>query len=323
MNVLIILPNWLGDAVMATPAIELLCENFPDAKLTFVGSYVSIQALKHHPFCVNAVIDETKKSTFRVLATRKLAKSLGQFDLAISFRNQIHSSLLLKFTKAKISIARASWHADLLLNYSLQLTQTHLVQQYSALVETIVNKGALETPELRLFIKPHEFKKPTLGINPGATYGSAKRWYPQEFAKVASYFSEYYDIVIFGGPTEVDMAKNIEEELIKLGALNFENIAGKTTIDELCSHIAGLSLFVTNDSGPMHVAAAYQVPTAAIFGPTRFLETCQWNNKKSVLIRHEMECSPCMKRECPLKHHECMTQIKADEVIEEIKKLIS
>ena len=95
----------------------------------------------------------------------------------------------------------------------------------------------------------------------------------------------------------------------------------KTNIKELCANIGGCSLFVTNDSGPMHVAAAYQVPTVAIFGPTKYKETSQWMNEKSKIVRHEMDCSPCMKRECPLGHHECMTTITADEVIDAIKEL--
>ncbi len=74
MRILIILPNWLGDAIMATPAIELLALYYPNAKFTFIGSYVSIEALKYHPLCESAIVDETKKSSFRLLATYKLAK---------------------------------------------------------------------------------------------------------------------------------------------------------------------------------------------------------------------------------------------------------
>ncbi len=71
----------------------------------------------------------------------------------------------------------------------------------------------------------------------------------------------------------------------------------------------------------MHVAAAYQVPTVAIFGPTRYKETSQWMNEKSRLIRHEMDCSPCMKRECPLGHHDCMNSITSIEVIKAVRTL--
>ncbi len=320
-SILIILPNWLGDAVMATPAIEALCECYPHATLTFVGSFVSIEALKYHPLCKAYYIDETKKSGSRLLNTYRFGKKIGKHDIAISFRNQLHASLLLTFTNSSITIARSSWHAALLLTEHPALKQGHLVEQYVGLVETLTNEKVQPVSPLRLFIEPHTYTKPTLGINPGATYGSAKRWYPEKFAQVASHYADQYEIVIFGGPTETKMAKAIEDELRVLGISNVTNVAGKTSIKELCSYIGGLSLFITNDSGPMHVAAAYQVPTVTVFGPTRHLETSQWKNRQSKIVRHELECAPCMKRECPLKHHDCMKKIEADEVIEAINEL--
>jgi len=320
-SILIILPNWLGDAVMATPAIEALCEFYPHATLTLVGSFVSIEALKYHPLCKNAYIDETKKGGVRLLNTYRFAKKIGKHDLAISFRNQIHASLLLRWSGSTTTIARDSWHANLLLTQHPKPKQGHLVEQYVSLVETISQHTVETISPLRLFIEPYKYDVPTLGINPGATYGSAKRWYPEKFAAVAANYANQYEIVIFGGPTEVEMAKSIEDELIKLGINNFTNLAGTTTIKELCSHIGGLSLFITNDSGPMHVAAAYQVPTVSIFGPTKHLETSQWKNKQSKIVRHEIECAPCMKRECPLKHHECMKLIEPNEVIEAIDEI--
>jgi len=320
MKILIILPNWLGDAVMATPAIEALCEFYSCSQLTFVGSYVSIEALKHHPLCMQSFVDDTKNGGNRFINTYKLAKKISQHDIAISFRNQLHASLLIKWSGTTTTIARHSWHASLLLTYSIQLPQTHLVEQYCGLIEALT-QTTIEPQHLRLFIEPENFEKPTLGINPGATYGSAKRWYPEKFAEVAQHFSTQYNILIFGGPNEVEMATEIETLLRQEGVENVENIAGKTSIETLCSHLGGLTLFVTNDSGPMHVAAAYQVPTVAIFGPTRYIETSQWKNRKSAIVRHNLECSPCMKRECPLKHHDCMKKIEANEVIQAIESL--
>lgn len=323
MKILVILPNWLGDAIMTTPAIELLAQHYEGARFTFVGSYASIEALKHHPLCERAIVDETKKASSRLLATYKLAKELGEFSLAITFRNQLHSSLLLRFTATVLCLARHSWHSTLLLSHTPKIKTTqHLVEQYSELA--MINSDNFDgvSPNLKLYIKPKTFNKPTLGINAGATYGSAKRWYPERFAQVGAHFSKEYDIVIFGGPNEVEMAQEIENELRILGTQNYINLAGKTSIEELCAYIGGCSLFITNDSGPMHVAAAYQVPTVAIFGPTKYKETSQWKNEKSIIVRKEMECSPCMKRECPLGHHDCMKQITALEVIEAVKTLL-
>lgn len=323
MRILIILPNWLGDALMATPAIEALCRNYPGAELTLVGSYVSIEALKHHPQCVCHYVDETKKASSRLAATYRFAKSIGRHDMGVTFRNQLHSSLLLRLTGTPVTAARRSWHSLLLLKKTPQLPNTvHLVKQYMLLAEALCSTP-LDAGPLQLHIPKKPFAHPALGINPGATYGSAKRWYPEKFAQVAAAFSKDYRIVIFGGPNETAMAEAIVTELQHLGVENYTNLAGQTTIEELCAAVGGLSLFITNDSGPMHVAAAYQVPTVAIFGPTRHLETSQWQNRYSALVRHDLECSPCMKRECPLKHHDCMKKIEAEEVISAAKGLIA
>lgn len=318
MKILIILPNWLGDAVMATPAIEALCNVYPDAELTLVGSYVSIEALKHHPQCKRHYVDETKKGGNRLLNTYRFAKELGEHNMGITFRNQLHSSLLARWSGTPITAGRSAWHSSLLLTHAIKPSHpSHLVEQYTDIAQSLSQKP-LEIRHLKLHIKPHFFERPTLGINPGATYGSAKRWYPEKFAEVARAYANHYEIVIFGGPNEVEMANDIES---RLEGVNVTNLAGKTTVEELCSKIGGLDLFITNDSGPMHIAAAYQVPTVAIFGPTNHTETSQWINEKSSIVRHNMECSPCMKRECPLGHHECMKNITAQEVIEAVKSL--
>ncbi len=323
-KILIILPNWLGDAIMTTPAIELLAKHYKDVRFTFVGSYVSIEALKYHPLCEKAIVDETKKASSRLVATYKLAKELGEFSLAISFRNQIHASLLLRFTGTVLTIAKKSWHSQLLLSHTPKIkADRHLVEQYSKLA--MINSDSFDgvSPKLKLYIPKEKFEKPTLGINAGATYGSAKRWYPERFAEVAAVFADKYEIIIFGGPNEIEMAQEIEENLKLLNIKNYQNLAGKTNIQELCAKIGSCSLFITNDSGPMHVAAAYQVPTVAIFGPTKHKETSQWGNQKSKIIRHAVECGPCMKRECPFEHHQCMKGIQSDEVIQGVKEILS
>ena len=87
-------------------------------------------------------------------------------------------------------------------------------------------------------------------------------------------------------------------------------------------HISTLDIFVTGDSGPMHIAAAFKVPTVSIFGPTNHNETSQWMNDKGAILKKELDCQPCMKRECPLKHNNCMKLIKADEVLRSVKSLI-
>lgn len=300
MKILIELPTWLGDTIMTTPAIEGILKTYPNAKISFLGSFVSTEALKTHPNCTNIVIDESKKSKCRLLWLYRISKTLGDFDLAISFRSSLVTKALLWFIKAKQKF-----------QYKKNNFSGHQVEKYATFIATSLNIK-FKPKALKLYQKPHNFARPTLGINPGATYGSAKRWYPKEFAKVADHFAKDFDIVIFGGPDEIEIANEVVQHI---QAKNITNLAGKTSIQSLIEQIAGLSLFATNDSGPMHIAAAYQIPTVALFGPTRYDETSQWKNPNGYLISHNLKCAPCMKRVCPIHTHECMKGIQATEVI--------
>ncbi|MFW3427221.1 glycosyltransferase family 9 protein [Aliarcobacter butzleri] len=309
-EIFIEIPSWLGDAIMATPAIENLIKTYPDAEITLLGSFVSTQAFQGYPNIKRVIVDDTKKSGNRYKNLISLAKSIGRVDLAISFRRSISSKFMMFFIKAKKKF-----------NYRrLTKKEIHLCIRYNDFVNKVLNLKN-EVGDLKLYFKPFNYDKPTLGINPGATYGSAKRWYPEEFAKIAIEMSKKYDIVIFGGPAETNIAKDIENELVSKGITNYQNLAGKTTIPELIEKIAGLDLFITNDSGPMHIAAAYKVKTVAIFGPTKFTETNQWNNPNGEIVTKNLDCAPCMKRVCPLKHHNCMKNITAADVLNVIVKL--
>lgn len=309
-EIFIEIPSWLGDAIMATPAIENLIKTYPDAQITLLGSFVSTLAFQGYPNIKRVIVDDTKKSGNRYKNLISLAKSIGRVDLAISFRRSISSKFMMFFIKAKKKF-----------NYRrLTKKEIHLCIRYNDFVNKVLNLKN-EVGDLRLYFKPFNYGKPTLGINPGATYGSAKRWYPEEFAKIAIEMSKKYDIVIFGGPSETNIAKDIENELVSKGITNYQNLAGKTTIPELIEKIAGLDLFITNDSGPMHIAAAYKVKTIAIFGPTKFTETNQWNNPNGEIVTKNLDCAPCMKRVCPLKHHNCMKNITAADVLNVIVKL--
>jgi heptosyltransferase II len=127
--------------------------------------------------------------------------------------------------------------------------------------------------------------------------------------------------MIFGGADELEFAEEIEGHLKKNNISNYLNLAGKTSISELSNYISNLDIFITGDSGPMHIAASLDIPTIALFGPTNPIETSQWKNPHSVTIKKDLECQPCMKRTCPLKHHNCMKLIEAREVIDSISEV--
>ena len=316
MKIFIEIPTWLGDAVMATPAIENILKIYPNAQLVIFGSFVSTKLFLNHPRVEKIIIDDSKKSGNRYVNLYKLAKSVGKVDVALSFRKNITTKILLFFINASQKNIYKRFDKGL---------DTHQVIRYNDFVNRSLSSNT-EPEKLKIYtdsLKKENDKK-IFGINPGATYGSAKRWYPQEFAKVAIALASVYDIKIFGGPGETDIASDIEKALKNAGVSNFENLAGKTNVDEMIENIATLDLFITNDSGPMHVAAAFGVPTVSIFGPTRHNETNQWQNPYEMLIRKDIECAPCMKRVCPLedenKIHACMKQITASDVLLRLQK---
>ena len=312
LKILIEIPTWLGDAVMTTPAIENIVTIYPQCELIVFGSFVSTKLFLSHPNVMHIVIDESKKEGNRYINLYRYAKSIGEVDLALSFRKNFTTKFFLFFVSAPKKYIYQRYSDE----------QIHQVIRYN----DFVNKSLLrqtQPDKLKIYVKENryeEVQKPLLGINPGATYGSAKRWYPEAFAKVAISLSSKYDIILFGGKGEVDISRDIEKKLINAKILNYQNLAGKTSVEELIETIATLDLFITNDSGPMHIAAAFSVPTVSVFGPTRYLETHQWMNIDEMLLRKEMDCAPCMKRVCPLKHHECMKLITADDVLEVIEQ---
>lgn len=310
MRLFIEVPVWLGDTIMASVAVENVMTHFKGAEVVVFGSKVATEVYKAHPSVSSVVVDESKQSKNRWQWLYQKTKTLGKFDLAISFRRQWSTRFLLWCVNAR---QKARYRR-------LDKASIHQVKRYNDFAAHVLGV-ALPLGDLVLPFAPHSFARPTLGLNPGATYGSAKRWYPEEFAKVAIALSSTHDIVIFGGPSEQDIALEIETLLHEAHVTNVQNLAGKTTIAQLCAYIGGLAWFITNDSGPLHVSAAYKVNTVAIFGPTMNTETHGWHNPNENIIKLNLPCQPCMKRVCPLGHHACMREVKAKDVLDKIALL--
>ncbi len=292
------LPTWLGDTVMASEAVGHICDYADEVIL--VGSPVATKALENYPKISKIIVDNKKNRPF---STFQIAKKIGKVDLAISFRSHIFSKLLTRLVGRKAFC----YHKDF---------PGHQVQMYHGFVEEIFGHS-LPLRRPKLYFEPIKYERPTLGVNPGATYGSAKRWYPEYFADVIIAMKDRYDVIIFGGPGERDIAEEIE----RLVPFTVQNLAGRTSVEELIRHIGGLNLFITNDSGPMHIAAAYDTPQIALFGPTDRSKTSPYSDKAKI-VSLDLECAPCMKRVCPLKHHRCMKDLTPQMVIEAIEETV-
>ena len=280
-------------------------------KIVFFGSFAACELFKAHPNCERVIVDNSKKAKFRLWRLFWQARNLGKFDAAFSFRSSFASKILLFGARARQKFI-----------FQKSNDSAHQVQKYLKFVKAALNLKRADD-ELKLYFEPRKFDAPVLGLNPGASYGSAKRWYPAYFAQVALHFKDKFKIMIFGSAGERDMCEQIERILRENGA-ECENLAGKTSVRELCENIDGIEqsggIFVTNDSGPMHIAAAYKTPTIALFGPTRFTQTCPWRNENARILHLNLECMPCMKRACPLKTHACMKDLSPQAVIEAIER---
>lgn len=304
MKIFINLPTWLGDAVMASAAIYAIKEKYPDANFLFYGSFVSTELFKN--LQNSKVLVENKKQRFSQIF--KIRKELGEFDLAISFRSAFSSKIILNLIKVK-----KRFYFD-----KNQNKNEHQVLKYLKFIENSFHFKA-SSNSLKLPIKAKTTKK-ILGINAGAHYGSAKRWNSEYFAQVAKEFASTHKIIIFGVEYEEEICKSIEKILLK-DDIKVKNLCGKTSIFTLCKNISMLDLLITNDSGPMHIGAAYGVKTIAIFGSTNFHQTSPWQ-KNARLVHLNLPCMPCMQKVCPLEHHACMDDLKPQIVIDKAKELL-
>jgi len=296
-SLLVELPTWLGDSVMASGALVKLVSGLRPREVTLLGREPILELLL--PLIPGAKpLPYQKKGRWK-----KLFQTTRQFDIGVSFRRSLYSKLFLGKSCRKTYIFPRN-------------IPGHMVEQYNIFIGRIAGGKEILPPQLPY--TPHPYPRPTIGINPGATYGDAKRWYPDRFAQVANRLGKEFDIVIFGGPGEEEIAREVEKHLT---ISNYQNLAGKLTLPQLSQMVGGLSLFITNDSGPMHIASAYQVPIVAIFGPTDWRETSPYSPNYKI-VRVSLKCSPCKKRSCPLKTHQCMKEITPEIVIETAFKLL-
>jgi len=306
VKVLIELPTWLGDCVMTTPSLSNIVNSEQDINISLIGSKVSVDCLKNF-----SKVDRSLYLTRDVLLDIKNIRSLGCFDYFISYRSSIRSRFLGFFVKAK---KKAYFIKG-------KYKDRHQVEKYSAFINNFfnVNKPPKDLVLFNTGKSRINTKLKKIGINPGAAYGSAKRWTKDGFIEVISVLAEKNKVIIFGSEDEQSFLSDFSNYK---NLRNISDLTGKTNIFELINEIADLDLFITGDSGPMHIAAAFKVPTVSIFGPTKHSETSQWKNEKSIIIKENLDCQPCMRRECPLKHHNCMELIKSEKVIKETLSLL-
>jgi heptosyltransferase-2 len=322
--------NWLGDAVLTTPALSAVREAFPAARIVLAARHPVAELFRHHPDVDEILVYDKAGTHSGAAGMLRMAAELRRrrFDAALLFQNAFDAALLAFLAGVPERSGYATDGRRVLLTRGIPVTEEilrlHHAEYYLRLVAEIGIPRPGE-PALKLNVVPQEREsmrerlaslgvpegKGILGVNPGATYGSAKRWFPDRFAAVADALSEEWgtSVVLMGSAPERPLAEEIEAAMRRTPL----NLAGRTTVRELMALLSLCSFLVTNDSGPMHIAAALGVPLAAIFGPTDWRTTSPWTDKARI-VRVGVDCSPCMLRECN-RGHECMLGVTAEMVV--------
>ncbi len=306
--------NWLGDAVLSTPAVQALKRGRPDARVTVLVKAKLADYWRRIPEVDEVLTIEPSNTVFGV--ARKLR---GRFDVAVVLPNSIRSALepWLAGVPRRVGYP-AQWRRNLL-NQPFALAPKkkqsprparHQVFHYLELAGWL---GAeIGTPQLTDFFqtaRPKAHGPVKIGLCPGAEYGPAKRWQPERFAQVANAVSAQREVewVLFGVAGDAAIGEEISAQITGKQT----NLIGKTTLAELMDRLGECALLLTNDTGTMHLAAALGVPTVAIFGSTEPQLTAPLGPGHRIL-RHQVACSPCFLRECPLDFR-CMNAITVDE----------
>lgn len=332
--------NWIGDAVLTTPAIKAVREAFPNAHISLLVKPRVAEIFRGNPDINEIILYEDRFNS--ITGKFKLAQMLRTrgFNTAILLQNAFDAALITSLSRIPERIGyRRDWRRILLTKavpVKKDVLKQHHVYYYLNLLKESLN---IESRNIEPFIylntgEIHESKillnqplNPTsetllIGINPGATYGSAKRWMPERFAELIHRIVTELNarVVLFGTKSEVEIAKEIIPHVL-FPASHLLNMIGKTSLRQLAALISECDVLITNDSGPMHIASALLVPIIAIFGSTDKAITGPFGEGHKIISK-DISCSPCLQRECPEGNLKCMTDISTKDVFNTVKEIL-
>jgi heptosyltransferase-2 len=320
--------NWIGDAVMTTPAVRAIRQNFPNAEIGLLVKPWVAPVFSHSPRVDRLVIYDAAGRHRGVGGLLRLCRDLRKerFDAAILLQNAFEAALIGFLSGIPVRIGFDTDGRRLLLTHPVRMRpafkQVHQTAYYLRMLE---GAGlAVGTRELEVRIGSDDRRRaagrlagwknggPLVGLNPSAAYGPAKQWPPDRYAALADALSRDFGarIVLFGGPGDGPLGARIAA-MMQGTCLD---LSGKTELGEAMALIEACDLFITNDSGLMHAAAALQVPSIAIFGSTNPVTTGP-HSPRSRVVRHPLPCSPCLKPHCPEGHLQCMAAVDVQMVL--------
>ncbi|MCW5207857.1 lipopolysaccharide heptosyltransferase II [Desulfobulbus sp. US2] len=319
---------------MTTPAVRSIRRNFPEAKITLLALPWVADVFRACPH-IDQIFIYDKQGKHRGLRGKLLlAAELRQenYDLTILLQDAFEAALITFLARIPVRGGYTTDGRGLLLTHGVrkhpEIGTKHQVHYYQEMVEGLGLQRSENSLELFLDSAAEQevdalIKEalalqgeqandiPIIGLNPGAAYGPAKCWPVAKYAELAGHLADKTGglIVIFGTAADQEAAAEISAAAGK----RVLDLTGKTTLAQALACIARCSVFVTNDSGLMHVAAALNTPLVAVFGSTDHIATGPYSEQATV-VRRPVECSPCMKTHCPKGHFQCMEGITVEEV---------
>jgi heptosyltransferase II len=329
--------NWIGDAVMTTPAIRSIRRNFPGARITLLGKPWVLPVFSHSPHVDRFLIYDIQGRHRGVAGRWRLVNDIRRerFDAVILLQNAFEAALIAAAAGIPVRIGFDTDGRTLLLTHPVRrppgIQQRHQTDYYLQILKgagLMAGDSRLELPlakadrqraARRLAQEGIDPIQPLVGLNPSATFGPAKQWPEDRYAALGDWIADRYgaQILIFGGPGDESMGQRISNAM-RCRSLN---LAGRTELAEAMALIGGLDLFITNDSGLMHVGAALDVPLIAIFGSTNPVTTGPWG-RRSWVVRTDVPCSPCLQPTCRYGHLDCMRRITVARLQQEVAAIL-
>lgn len=329
-KILVIAPSWVGDTMLMHPMLVRLKQRYPDSFIDVLAPPWTEDLLKQMPEVNNTITNQFPHGALQLAARFSLGMQLRNmhYDQAIVLPNSLKSALIPFFAGIPLRTGFVGEMRYGLLNDARKLDKQSLplmVERFAQLAESprVAIARPLPQPHLQVSDEQRQLtldkfqlslNKPVAIFCPGAEYGPAKRWPIPYFAELAQRLQQQgYVVWIVGSPKDQETG----DKIVALGNLSTRNLCGSTNLAEAIALLSCASLVVSNDSGLMHLAAALDRPMLALYGSSSPGFTPPLSHEAHIL-KIDIPCSPCFKRECPLKHFKCMKNLTPQMVAEHI-----